>query len=56
MTYFQRLVEAGIDPDCAVETCHRFQAQDDEASLKAYVEKVERMLNKAYRRCSEYGV
>lgn len=55
MTEFQRLVEAGIDPDCAIETCHRFRMQGNDSGLKEYVEDIERRLNKAYRRCVDCG-
>lgn len=55
MTYFERLVEAGIDPDCAIETCHRFQTQGNDFGLKEYVENIERRLNKVYRRCVDCG-
>lgn len=46
MTYFERLVEAGIRPDCAMDTCHWFQTQGDESILKRYVEEVEEKLGK----------
>lgn len=49
MTYFERLVEAGIRPDCAMDTCHWFETQGDDASLKRYVEEVEEKLGK-YKR------
>lgn len=55
MTEFQRLVEAGIDPDCAIETCHWFRAQGNDSGLKEYVEDIERRMNKAYRRCMDCG-
>lgn len=50
MTEFQRLVEAGIDPDCAIETCHWFRTQGNDSGLKEYVEDIERRVNKAYRK------
>lgn len=47
MTYFERLVEAGIRPDCALDTCHWYETQGDESSLEKYVKEAE---NKAGRR------
>lgn len=49
MTYFERLVEAGIRPDCALDTCHWYEKQGDESSLERYVEEAE---NRADRRKS----
>lgn len=46
MTYFERLVEAGIRPDCAMDTCHWFQTQGDDSGFKRYVEEVEEKLSK----------
>lgn len=50
MTEFQRLVEAGIDPDCAIETCHWFRTQGNDSGLKEYVEDIEQRVHKAYRK------
>lgn len=41
MDYFERLVEAGIPADCALETCYWFQTQGDDSGLKRYVTEVE---------------
>lgn len=41
MTYFERLVEAGIRPDCALDTCHWYEKQGDESSLEKYVSEAE---------------
>lgn len=50
MTYFERLVEAGIRPDCAMDTCHWFQTQGNDSGLKLYVEEVEEKLSKINRK------
>lgn len=56
MTYFERLVEAGINPDCAIETCHWFRTQGNDSGLKLYVEEVERSLNRfSEKRCVNFG-
>lgn len=41
MDYFERLVEAGIPADCALETCHWFQTQGYDSGLKRYVQDAE---------------
>lgn len=50
MTYFERLVEAGIRPDCAIETCHWFRMQGNDSGLKQYVEEVEHRLERLTRK------
>lgn len=52
MTYFERLVEAGIRPDCAIETCQWFRSQGNDASLKLYVEDVEHRLDRLTRKAA----
>lgn len=50
MTYFERLVEAGVRPDCAIETCHWFRTQGNDSGLKQYVEEVEHRLERLTRK------
>lgn len=45
MTYSERLIAAGIRPDCAVETVVWFRTQGDEAGLERYVTGVEARSN-----------
>ena len=57
MTYFERLVEAGIRPDCAIDTCRWYQEQGDESGLKLYVEEVEHRLDRLTRKgCADNGI
>lgn len=57
MDYFERLLEAGIPADCALETCYLFQTQGDDSGLKRYVQEVEERMNRAEgKECVGIGV
>lgn len=45
MTHFERLVAAGIRPDCALETAYWYSKQGDEEGLEKYVREVEERRN-----------
>ena len=47
MDMVSRLVQAGILPDCAVETVAWFRQQGNDAGLERYVNEVERRHEKA---------
>lgn len=42
MDYVTRLVQAGIRPDCAVETVAWFRAQGDDKALERYTRAAEK--------------
>lgn len=46
MNAFTRLVEAGIRPDCAIETVAWYREQGDEQGLARYVEEVEEKIRR----------
>lgn len=50
MTEFERLVQAGIKPDCALDTCNWYRMQGDDSSLKRYVREVEERAEKSLRK------
>lgn len=41
LTYIERLVQAGVRPDCAVETVSWFRSQGEEQKLEEYTKKCE---------------
>lgn len=41
MDYVSRLVQAGIRPDCAVETVAWFRSQGDDKALEQYTRRCE---------------
>ena len=41
MNYEERLISAGIRPDCAVETVSWFKSQGDENALERYTKEAE---------------
>lgn len=41
MTPVQRLIAAGIRPDCAAETVMWYQAQGDDEGLEKYIAEIE---------------
>lgn len=41
MDYITRLVQAGVRPDCAVETVAWFRSQGEEQKLEEYTKKCE---------------
>lgn len=46
MDMISRLIQAGIRPDCAVETVAEFRRQGDDHGLEQYVTKKERCAKK----------
>lgn len=48
MDTIRRLVEAGIRPDCAVETVAWYRQQGDDMGLERYIQEAERRYERLF--------
>lgn len=48
MDYVSRLVQAGIRPDCAVETVAWFRSQSEDRKLEEYTQECEKRAGSLY--------